>query len=86
MITEISTEERTASSPAAGGARDAVRTFIAFGVAALLALAAKKLGIVEGSVDLVGIGEGITVIIMSAVLAFAGKAFRNKGQVIGKVL
>jgi hypothetical protein len=79
-------EERAASSPIKGGMRDAVRTFVAFAVASLLALAAKKLGIIEGSVDLVGIGEGITVIIMSAIMAFAGKAFRNKGKAIGQVL
>lgn len=79
-------EERAASSPIKGGMRDAIRTFIAFAVAALLALAAKKLGIVEGDIDLVGVGEGLTVIIFSAIMAFAGKAFRNKGQAIGKVL
>jgi hypothetical protein len=79
-------ETRAASSPIKGGLRDALRTLVAFAVAALLALAAKKLGIIEGSVDLVGIGEGITVVVMSAIMAFAGKAFRNNGVTVGKVI
>jgi hypothetical protein len=79
-------KDRKASSPAVGGMRDAVRTIVAFGVAAGLAFAASKMGLVEGQIDLAGIGEGITVVIVSAIMAFMGKAFRNNGQAVGKVL
>jgi hypothetical protein len=37
-------------------------------------------------VDLAGAQEAVVVIITSAVLAFAGKAFRNKGSAVGKVI
>lgn len=77
---------RTASTPAAGGLRDALRTFVAFGVAALFAFIGSKLGDSAEGVDLVSMQEGLTVIIVSAVLAFLGKAFRNSNKAVGKIL
>jgi len=36
--------------------------------------------------ELAGEQEAVVVIITSAVLAFMGKAFRNSGSVVGKVI
>jgi uncharacterized membrane protein YccC len=73
---------RPASSPIKGSMRDALRTFIAFAVA----FAFTKILGETGAVDLAGAQEALVVIITSGILAFAGKAFRNKGLAIGKVI
>jgi hypothetical protein len=75
-------ETREASSPITGGMRDAVRTFVAFVVAFLFA---KLIGETT-AIDLAGAQEAVVVIITSAILAFAGKAFRNNGVTVGKVI
>ena len=59
---------------------------MAFGVAALFAFIASKMGDSAEGVDLVSMQEGLTVIIVSALLAFMGKAFRNKDKAVGKIL
>jgi hypothetical protein len=74
--------ERKASSPIAGSLRDALRTFVAFGVAFVFV----KIGGDIPGVDMAGAQEALVVIITSAILAFAGKAFRNNDVTIGKVL
>ena len=74
--------ERTASSPIKGSLRDAIRTFVAF----LVAFGFTWLGGKIPGVDLAGMQEGLIVILTSAILAFAGKAFRNKGVSVGEIL
>jgi len=73
---------RPASAPTTGALRDAVRTFVAFIVAFLFA----KITAAGLEVDLTGVQEGVVVIITSAILAFVGKAMRNKGMTLGKVV
>jgi hypothetical protein len=73
---------RPASSPTAGGLRDIVRTFVAFGVAFTFV----KIGGAVPGVDMAGMQEAVIVIIVSAVMAFAGKAFRGAGIGVGKVM
>lgn len=73
---------RSASSPVKGSLRDAVRTFVAF----IVAFAFTWLGGKIPGVELAGLQEGIVVIVTSAILAFMGKAFRNNGVAVGKVL
>ena len=75
-------EARAASSPVMGGARDMVRTFVAFVVAFIFV----KLGALVPGVDLASTEEAVVVIITSGVLAFVGKAMRNKGISFGKVV
>ena len=75
-------EKRDASSPSKGALRDAVRTFVAFIVAFGIAWLGGKIP----GVDLAGMQEALIVIGTSAILAFAGKAFRNNDVVVGKVL
>ena len=74
--------ERPASTPTKGALRDAVRTFVAFGVAFIFV----KIGGAIPGIDLAGSQEAVIVIITSAIMAFAGKAFRNKGLSVGKVI
>jgi hypothetical protein len=62
--------------------RDAIRTFIAFLVALLFT---KIFGEVT-AVELAGAQEAIVVIVTSALLAFIGKAMRNAGMTLGKVV
>ena len=62
--------------------RDAVRTFVAFVVAFGIAWLGGKIP----GVDLAGMQEALIVIGTSAILAFAGKAFRNNGKAVGSVL
>jgi hypothetical protein len=73
---------RAASSPVKGGARDAIRTFVAFAVA----FAFTKLGGDIPGVDMAGVQEALVVIIMSGILAFMGKAMRNNGESKAAVL
>ena len=73
---------RTASSPTTGAFRDAIRTFVAFAVAFVFT---KLLGETT-AVDLAGAQEAVVVIITSAVLAFVGKAMRNKEVALGKIV
>jgi hypothetical protein len=75
-------EERTASSPLAGGLRDAVRTFVAFVVAFLFV----KLGALVPGVDLASAQEAIVVIVTSGILAMIGKVMRDKGMPFGKIV
>ncbi len=75
-------KKRTASSPTAGGLRDLVRTFVGFGVAFIFV----KIGGAVPGVDLAGMQEAVIVIIVSAIMAFAGKAFRGAGMSVGKVM
>lgn len=75
-------KKRAASAPATGAFRDAIRTFVAF----IVAFAFTKLLGETTAVDLAGAQEAVVVIITSAVLAFAGKAMRNSGMAIGKVV
>jgi len=79
-------EKRPASPPITGSLRDALRTFVAFFVAFGFAKLTNVLGDSAQSVDLTGAQEAVVVIIVSAILAFAGKAFRNKGVSVGKVI
>jgi hypothetical protein len=55
---------------------------VAFGVAFVFV----KIGGDVPGVDMAGAQEALVVIITSAILAFAGKAFRNHDVTIGKVL
>jgi uncharacterized membrane protein YccC len=73
---------RVASTPSQGALRDAVRTFVAFIIAFLLA----KLVDAETAVNLAGATEGLVVIVTSAIFAFVGKMLRDKGNVVGKVV
>lgn len=73
---------RPASGPFAGSARDALRTFVAF----VVAFAFTKLGGAIPGVELAGVQEAVVVILMSAIMAFAGKAFRNSDMAIGKIM
>jgi hypothetical protein len=73
---------RPASSPIKGSMRDMVRTFVAFFVAFLFV----KLGGALPGVELAGVQEAVIVILTSALMAFIGKAFRNSGMAIGKIL
>jgi hypothetical protein len=75
-------EKRVASSPAAGGIRDIVRTFVGF----FVAFAFVKLGGAVPGIDLAGAQEAVIVILVSAVMAFAGKSFRSAGMRVGKVM
>jgi hypothetical protein len=75
-------EERTASAPATGAFRDAIRTFVAFVVAFI---ATKFLGEAT-ALDLAGAQEAAVVIVTSAILAFVGKVMRNSGMAIGKIV
>ena len=75
-------EDRVASSPIKGGMRDVVRTFVGFGVAFIFV----KIGGAVPGVDLVGMQEAVIVIIVSAIMAFAGKSFRGAGIGAGKVM
>ena len=79
---EVEEAPRPASSPIKGSMRDVVRTFVAFVVAFGFTWLGGKLP----GVELAGIQEGIIVIITSGILAFAGKAFRNSGLAVGKIL
>ena len=73
---------RKASSPLTGGMRDIIRTFVAF----VVAFGFTKLGGGIPGVDQAGLVEAIVVIVMSAILAFTGKAFRNSDKAVGKVI
>ena len=73
---------RTASSPLMGSLRDSVRTFVAF----IVAFGFVKLGGAIPGVDLAGVEEAVVVIGTSAILAFIGKAMRNAGATLGKVV
>ena len=73
---------RKASSPTAGGVRDAVRTMVGFGVAFLLV----KIFGEETATGMTGMTEGIIVVITSAIFAFMGKSLRNAGSSAGKVI
>lgn len=75
-------ETRVASTPIKGGMRDMIRTFVAFGVAFLFTWIGGKIP----GVDLAGMQEAVIVIIVSGVMAFAGKAFRSAGISVGKVM
>ena len=75
-------EERVASSPVKGGIRDVVRTFVGFAVAFIFV----KIGGAVPGVDLAGMQEAVIVIIVSAIMAFAGKSFRSAGISVGKVM
>ena len=75
-------KERKASSPAAGGVRDVVRTVVAFAVAFLF----MKLGGAIPGVDLAGMQEAIVVILVSGIMAFMGKSFRSAGKSVGKIM
>jgi hypothetical protein len=59
-----------------------VRTFVGFGVA----FAFVKIGGAVPGIDLAGAQEAVIVIIVSAIMAFCGKAFRSSGMAIGKVM
>jgi hypothetical protein len=74
--------DRKASSPTTGAFRDSIRTFVAFVVAFVFT----KLVGETTAIDLAGAQEAVVVIVTSALLAFIGKAFRNKGKALGKVL
>ena len=71
---EVEEVPRSASSPIKGSMREVVRTFVAF----VVAFAFTWLGGKLPAVELAGVQEGI--------LAFAGKAFRNSGLAVGKIL
>jgi len=75
-------EDRVASSPVKGGLRDIVRTFVGFFVAFIFV----KIGGAIPGVDLAGAQEAVIVILVSAIMAFAGKAFRGAGMSVGKVM
>jgi hypothetical protein len=75
-------EVRPASTPTTGMLRDAIRTFVAFLVAFLFTWLGGKIP----GIDLVGMQEGVIVIITSAILAFMGKAFRNNDVTVGRVI
>lgn len=73
---------RVASSPVKGGMRDLVRTFVGFVVAFIFV----KIGGAVPGVDLAGAQEAVIVMIVSGIMAFAGKSFRSAGMKIGKVM
>ena len=73
---------RVASPPSAGALRDAVRTSLAIGLTLLVArfFGEETAGKLSGAI------EAGAVVIISAVLAFAGKVFRNNDQAAGTVV
>lgn len=75
-------DERKASPPSAGAARDAVRTLIGFGLFMLVAKVAGD----ENAAQMGGAVEAIVVVITSAVFAFVGKKLRNGGNKAGEVV
>ena len=75
-------ETRVASSPAKGGMRDMVRTFVAF----FVAFGFTWIGGKVPGIELAGMQEAVIVILVSAIMAFAGKAFRSNGMAIGRVM
>lgn len=81
-MAEETVTTRPASTPTKGGLRDIVRTFVAF----VVAFAFTKLGGAIPGVDLAGMQEAVIVIVTSAILAFVGKAMRNSGMSLGKII
>ena len=75
-------ETRVASSPVKGGMRDMVRTFVAF----FVAFGFTWLGGQLPGVELAGMQEAVIVIVVSGIMAFAGKAFRSSDMAIGKFM